>query len=216
MLRFDFEGNERRGLTEVCRRGDGATYAVAASEVAISRRTKCKPYLASDRKWMGIAPLPPSIQPATRRKTTAPAAEGPVELVVLSIKQQVARCRLLVGDQTVTLRSGRLWNLVPRWIAVVKRAKPQAPAGNSSLSGVIETTRLDVKALWLVPLRLEQAGVWDPAGHCWGEAGDPIENWAKPIIADGPRSKFEMEQVLPGLDAEDPFSDPVGQSNYCR
>ena len=83
VLRFDFEGNERRGLTEVCRRGDGATLAVAASEVAISRRTKCKPYLASDRKWMGIAPLPPSIQPATRRKTTAPAAEGPVELVVL-------------------------------------------------------------------------------------------------------------------------------------
>jgi hypothetical protein len=25
-----------------------------------------------------------------------------------------------------------------------------------------------------------------------------------------------MEQVLPGLDVEDPFSDPVGQSNDCK
>jgi hypothetical protein len=46
-----------------------------------------------------------------------------------------------------------------------------------------------------------------------GEEGEPIEEWSRPIIAWGPRPEFEMEQVLPGADAEDPFSDPIIESN---
>jgi hypothetical protein len=65
----------------------------------------------------------------------------------------------------------------------------------------------------LVPLRLEERGLWNPAEHYWGEEGEPIEDWAKPIIARGPRPEFEMEQVLPGADSDDPFSDPIGESN---
>ena len=42
-----------------------------------------------------------------------------------------------------------------------------------------------------------------------GEDGDPIDEWAKPIIERGPRPLFEMEQVLPGLDLDDPDSDPI-------
>ena len=65
----------------------------------------------------------------------------------------------------------------------------------------------------LVPLRLEERGLWNPAEHYWGEEGEPIEDWATPIIARGPRPEFEMEQVLPGADSDDPFSDPIGESN---
>lgn len=78
-------------------------------------------------------------------------------------------------------------------------------AGNPYLSGEIESTRLDFQALGLTPLKLEARGTWDPADHFWGEEGEPIENWAKPVIPWGSRPEFEMEQVLPGADLEDPF-----------
>ncbi len=61
-------------------------------------------------------------------------------------------------------------------------------AGNSSLSGVFEGSRFDAGALGLVSLRLEERGVWNPAEHYWGEDGEPIEKWATPVIARGPRS----------------------------
>ncbi len=217
VVKFDFNGNPRRGLTAVCRRPDGARYVVAASEVVLPPGTPDERYSAAYRKWIGIEPVPPGSRLATRRKTAAPALslDEPTELVVLSVKQKAARCRLLSGGQTFTFRAGRLWDLVPGEIAVVKPGKQWTYSGNPYLSGVIEATRLDARALGLVPLRLEKVGVWSPAEHYWGEEGDPIEDWAKPIIARGPRPEYEMEQVLPGFDVEDPFSDPIGRSNDC-
>jgi hypothetical protein len=38
----------------------------------------------------------------------------------------------------------------------------------------------------LVPLKLLAKGDWDPAEEYWGEQGEPIEAWAKPIIKRGP------------------------------
>lgn len=85
-----------------------------------------------------------------------------------------------------------------------------------SLSGDIESARLDVTALGLVPLKLEDHGAWDPREQYWGEDDEPIEEWATPIIARGPRQAFEMEQVLPGADPDDPDSNPVTQSNDLK
>jgi hypothetical protein len=129
------------------------------------------------------------------------------------VKQKAARCRLRESAHTVTLRAGRLWDVVPGEIAVVRPRKHGSYADNPYLSGEIESTRIDVQALGLAPLKLEERGRWDPAEHYWGEEGEPIENWAKPIIAWGSRMEFEMQQVLPGADAEDPFSDPIIESN---
>lgn len=215
VLKFDYDGNERRGLTAVCRRMDGTKHVVAASEVVIPLSAQSGPHLAAYRKWMGIAPFPPGSRRAARRKPPVPAppAEGPVELVVLSVKQKAARCHLLGGDQAFTFRAGRLWDLVPGQIATVKPSKQWTYAGHPYLSGTIESTRIDATALGLVPLGLEEMGIWSPVEHYWGEDGDPIEDWAKPIIARGERQKFEMEQVLPDADVEDPFSDPIGESN---
>lgn len=64
----------------------------------------------------------------------------------------------------------------------------------------------------LVPLRLQAQGMWDPDEENWGEDDEPIEAWAKPIIARGPRPMFEMEQVVPGCDPDDPDSDPIQQA----
>jgi hypothetical protein len=147
-------------------------------------------------------------------KTVAPInMANPLELIVLSVKQKAARCRLLGSAHTVTLRAGRLWDVVPGEIASVLPRKQWSYARNPYLSGEIESTRLDVQALGLVPLRLEERGLWDPAKHYWGEKGEPIEHWARPIVAWGSRPEFEMEQVLPGADADDPFSDPIIESN---
>jgi hypothetical protein len=138
---------------------------------------------------------------------------SPVELIVLSVKQKAARCRLPGSAEAVTFRSSRLWDLVPGEIAVVRPRKRWNYAGNPYLSGEIESTRLDVSTLGLAPLKLESSGMWNPADHYWGEEGEPIEDWAKPIIAWGSRPEFEMEQVSPGADAQDPFSDPIIESN---
>lgn len=76
--------------------------------------------------------------------------------------------------------------------------------------------RLDVPALGLAPLRLERQGIWNPRKEYWGEKGEPIESWARPIIARGQRPAYEMEQILPGEDPDDPFEDPITKSNDLK
>jgi Tetratricopeptide repeat len=68
----------------------------------------------------------------------------------------------------------------------------------------------------LVALELRQQGVWDPAEEYWGEAGEPVEAWAKPIIKRGARPMYEMEQILPGADPEDFDSDPILEADELR
>jgi hypothetical protein len=216
VVKFDYDGNNRRGFTATCRRSDGTKHVVAASDVVIPPTAPGGRHLAAYRKWMGLAPFPPGAPAKARRQSAAVhdlAPKVPVELVVLSVKQKAARCRLLGGEGTFTFRAGRLWDLVPGEIAVVRPAKRWTYAGNPYLSGAIESTRLDARALGLVPLRLEERGLWSPTEQYWGEEDEPIEEWAKPVIAHGPRPQFEMEQVLPGADSDDPFSDPIGESN---
>jgi hypothetical protein len=209
VVKFNYDGNQRRAVTATCRRRDGWKYEVAASELLVPAGTDGSQYLAAYRQWMGLEPDLP------RRGDAAPSIDprAPVEVSVLSVTQKAALCRLLGKDHTVTLRAGRLWDVVPGEIAVVRPRKHWSYAGHPYLSGEIESMRLDVQALDLVPLRLEDCGTWDPAEHYWGEEGEPVEDWAEPIIARGPRREFEMEQVLPGQDIDHPFSDSIIASN---
>jgi hypothetical protein len=98
----------------------------------------------------------------------------------------------------------------------VKPRRQWSYAGHPYLSGEIQSTRLDVSALDLVPLTLNDEGIWNPHEHYWGEPDDPVDEWAKPIIARGERREFEMEQVLPGADPADPESDPITESNDLK
>jgi hypothetical protein len=131
----------------------------------------------------------------------------PIELIVLSLKERAARCRLPGTYRVISLRASRLWDIVPGEIAVVKPRKQWSYAGHPYLSGEIESSRLDVAALGLTPLALKNEGEWDPKDEYWGEEGEPIDDWAKPIIARGPRQAYEMEQVVPGRDPDDFDSD---------
>lgn len=191
VVKFDYDGNERRGLTATCRRPDGREHVVAASDVVFSAGTEGSRYVASYRKWMGLIPCPTKTAAPTsgktRRETTGFVihAKESAELAVLSVKSQTARCRFLGSDRTVTLRSRRFW--VPGEIVRVKSHK-EWTHGNPHLSAEIESTRIDARALGLTPLRLEECGTWNPINEYWGEEGKPIERWAKPIISRGPRS----------------------------
>lgn len=222
LVGFDYDGNERRGLTARCRREGGAEHVVAASEVVLPPNAGGAHYLAAYRKWMGLEPYPLQAATSSRRKrehkaTPADLASmGPVELVSLSVKESAARCRLLGSDRVITLRASGFWNVVPGEIVAVTPRKHWSYAGHPYLSGEIQSTRLDVEALGLVPLDLEDCGPWDPSEEYWGEEDEPIEEWARTIIAKGPRQAWEMEQVLPGADPEDPDIDPIIESNEFK
>ncbi len=219
---IDYDGNERRGLTARCRREDGSEHVVAASDIVLPQGSSAARHVGAYRKWLGLQPYPSETPaPARRKRQHKVTAEdldlsGPVELIALGVTERAVRCRLLGSDRRLTLRATRLWDVVPGEIVTVKPRKQWTYAGHPYLSGEIESTRLDVGALGLVPLRIEDMGTWDPREHYWGEEGEPIEEWARPIIARGPRPEFEMEQVLPGEDPGDPFEDPITESNDLK
>jgi len=219
---LDYDGNERRGLVARCKRGDGSEYAVSAFDIVLAEQARGGHLFAVYRRWAGLDPWPAQAVPAPRRKPRHKAAatdidlSGPVELVVLSVKQRTGRCRLLGTDRVITLRASGLWDVVPGEIAVVHPRKQWSYAGHPYLSGELESSRLDIGALGLTPLKLHDRGLWAPDDHYWGEKGEPIEDWAEPIIARGPRPAFEMEQVVPGFDPSDPDSDPICASNDLK
>lgn len=216
VIGIDYDGNERRGLTAKCRRTDGAEYIVAASDVVLSGQSTGNRLIASYRKWLGIEPFP-ATRKSLKKETRTDLCQGDtVELAVLSTTGRTARCRILANDCVVTFRAKGLWDAAPGEIMVVKPQKWWRYGGHPYLSGEVESVRLDVSALRLVPLNLKNFGAWNPEEHYWGEEGDPIDDWAKPIIARGPRQVFEMEQILPGVDPDDFDSDPICQSNDLK
>ncbi len=219
---LDYDGNERRGLTARFHREDGSEHAIAASDVLFPEGSIHARYVAAYRKWLGLDPFPVTVATPSGRKPQHKATvadldmSGPIDLVALSIKERSARCRLPGCARIITLRASRLWDVAPGEVVTVTPRKQWSYAGHPYLSGEIEETRIDVAALGLVPLRLEDMGTWDPKKHYWGEEDEPIEEWTKPIIARGPRWAFEMEQVVPGRDVADFDTDPICESNDLK
>ncbi len=138
-----------------------------------------------------------------------------VELVAISLKTNNVRCHVLGSDLIVTFRTN-VWDIVPGEIVTVQPHKFWRYAEHLYLSGEIVSTRIEISSLGLKPLSLNDHGMWDPQAEYWGEEDEPVEEWAKPIIARGPRPMYEMEQVLPGDDPEDPFTDPITESNELK
>ena len=54
VLKFDYDGNARRGLTVQCRGADGRKHVVAASDVIIPLEDQAGRYMAAYRKWMRV------------------------------------------------------------------------------------------------------------------------------------------------------------------
>jgi len=222
VMKIDYEGNPLRGLHAVCRKQDGDEHVVAFADVLFSEGTQGARYHGAYRKWLGLEPAAYVQERKLRKPKRHKAvdndisADRPVELIVLSVKQQAGRCQLLGAEREITLRCRDIWNHAPGEIIRVRVRKKWRYAGHPYLSGEIEARRIDIPTLGLVPLRLEECGMWDPEEEYWGEEGEAIADWALPIIDRGPRPLFEMEQVIPGAEPEDPFDDPITRSNDLK
>lgn len=140
-------------------------------------------------------------------------AQGqPVDLIAIAVLQRAIRCRTLDG-RAVTLRPGSgMREEAEAHVLTVQPTKAWTFGRTTYLSGKVLGIRLDVGALRLTPLKLRDEWLWNPQEEYWGEPGDEIMECFKPIIAAGPRPSFEMEQVLPGQDPDDPDSDPIGEA----
>jgi len=187
----------------------------------ISRRPESLLDMSLDLAEVPVGPLKfgnpgDSARQLLGRKAPSTDPAAPVEMAVVANRARTALCRPLDGGEWTSIRAPRFWELVPGEIVVVNPTSEWTDAGSRCLVGEVESERLDVRALGLTPLRLEGRGEWDPMEQYWGEDGDPVEEWAKPIIARGPRPLFEMEQVLPGMDLDDPDGDPICRSNDLK
>jgi tetratricopeptide (TPR) repeat protein len=143
-------------------------------------------------------------------------AARPVELVLLAVKERAARCYLLETGKAITLRATGIWRAAPGQVLTLRADRCWRWSGHPYISGEIECVRTDAAALKLTPLQLRERGVWDPKEEEWGEEGERLEEWARPIVAWGPRPMFEMEQILPGSDPEDFDSDPIIEANELK
>ncbi len=210
VTKFDYEGNARRGLTATIRRPDGSKHVVAAADIHLEDAP-------GHRYICGISAMDGC-------RTTDFRITACQEVRKDRASGWQHRCRrpiALSAGRTVQDLEHQRGDHASRWQALAgcarrdcddQTAKQWTYGGKPYLSGNIEATRLDAKAIGLTPLRLEPFGDWDPAEEYWGEPGDPVESWAKKIIKHGRRPQFEMEQVIPGEDPDD-CSDPVIESN---
>jgi len=175
VIEVDYDGNERRGLTARCRREDGSEYVVALFDVVLPQVSAGARHIAAYRRGLNLDPYPAETQKPSRCSRQHKAAAGdldlskPVELVALTVKKRAARCRLLGGDRVITLRTSRLWDVAPGAIVTVTPRKQWRYAGHPYLSGEIQSIRIDVNALNLRPLRIEDMGMWDPPKRSIGE-----------------------------------------------
>jgi hypothetical protein len=136
----------------------------------------------------------------------------PINLVLITSGVRGATCLTPRTTARVRVRARRLWDMVPGEIVTVRPWHVWHDGDMGCLSGEVLSHRIDVAAIGLRPLGLTPVGEWNPAEEYWGEDGEPIEWWARPIIARGPRPAFEMEPVLLGLDLDDPVDDPITEA----
>jgi len=218
VLEIYYFGNIRQGLMASCRMENGAHYKIAAADIVFPSETRESKAMAVYRCWLGLDPFTESssVQNSeTRHKVKGKDIDmgKPVELIVVSVKEKSCRCLTLDTKRSITLRTRSLDQTAPGWIITVDPGKQWYFSGHSYLSGKIIGNYLDAVKLGLQPLGLEDCGQWDPAVEYWRDEEAPLDTWMQAIIAWGERPQYVMEQVLPGVDFGDPFSDPIFKAN---
>ena len=68
VVEIDYDGNERRGLTAICRREDGSKHVVAATDVVFPEGSSGARHVAAYRRWLGINPYPDATPSPSRRR----------------------------------------------------------------------------------------------------------------------------------------------------
>ena len=221
VMTIDYDGNERRGLTARCRREGGSEQMIAACDLIFPEGSAVARYMAAYRTWLGIEPHPQVSLSKTRRRAPKATEDDfdmtrDVELIAVAVKGNAVSCRIAGKEHVITLRPAGLGDVAPGEIIMVTPRKQWRYGGHPYLSGEIKAWRLDIPALGLTPFKLNETGMWDPKYHYWGEPDEPTEEWAKPIMSRGPRPEYEIEQVLPGENPDEPDTDPILEAAELR
>ena len=201
-----YRGHPRAGLTLSCVR-DGRRFRLGLADAVFPDGSQGARFVSLYRAWLGIDALEPA-EPVVGGVGTDGIVGERVELVVLACRQSALRCRVLGTTREVTLRTS-VRDEVPGSVLVVTPTRQWTHARHPYLSGTITGTRVDAAALGLTALALHEQGDWDPEEEDWGAEDEPIEDWARPIIARGKRPMFEMEQIIPDANPEDFEADPI-------
>lgn len=207
VLSIDYDGNERRGLIARCRRGS-SVYTVAAQDLTFPDGSNASHFIAAYRLWLGIEPYPRVTQRQKAGEDDLDMRKS-IKLVTLAIRTNAVSCRILGKDSPLTLRPSGYPEIVPGEIITVSPRKKWLHRGHLSLAGEITASDTDIPALGLTPLPLHEMGMWDPKEHPWGEPDEPKEPWIRTIIKREMQPEYEMEQVLPGEDPDNPDTDPI-------
>ncbi len=56
VIAVDYDGNEKRGLTALCRRESGTEHVIALSDVVFPRASEEARYIAAYRRWLNLDP----------------------------------------------------------------------------------------------------------------------------------------------------------------
>lgn len=138
----------------------------------------------------------------------------PFDAAILKLNQRSARVRRFLDGEEITYRASGFWKLVPGQIVTLQPERRWTYGGHAYASGSVANPRIEIAALGLKPLRLEDQGLMDPR-----EIHEPIEE--PPLLrrmwlqTSKPRHHFEMEQVLPGFDPviDDMDEDPITRAS---
>ena len=135
---------------------------------------------------------------------------NPVEAVAIAVKKAAIRCRIISTGQPITFRIVR--REVEGEILTIIPSKVWRYQNTNYMTGEVVSERIDVPALNLVPLGLNEMEEWDPEEYL--EERDPSLNRNYESIFDfGIRKSFEMDQVIPFQNPEDFSNDPIIQAS---
>lgn len=99
VIAFDYDGNERRGLTAQCRRENGSKHVVAVAELEIPTNEKLARYVAAYRKWMGLAPYMDRIGEPTRREPRRKSLFSDLDLTLPGERNSPTKAEYICADQ---------------------------------------------------------------------------------------------------------------------
>ena len=196
---FAYDGNERRGLTAKVRK-DGSTWSVALADVEFATLTREADLVDALRQVMGLKPVERKKATKAKKQHKAQVEDvevgKPVDVLVLQVKQNATRLKILSSGRLITLRAAL--RAVPGQIATITPKKVWSFNGHPYMSAdEVTDLRVDVSALGLVPLKVRDYGDWDPSTHPWGD--EPLEEWAQAILGAGPRPDCELEVISPSF-----------------
>ncbi|MDI1442430.1 hypothetical protein [Polyangium sp. 6x1] len=184
----------------------GKTYMSARNQVLRDREEILATGLTASTALLSVP------RSSATSKTTE--QEGLVDAAILKLNQRSARVRLLRTGEQVTLRSSNIMEHVPGQIVTVDIERRWSHRGHAYANGAVVGARIDIPALQLPPLGLEDHGVMNCC-QVYGPERSPGRVgalWRK--VTAKPRRYFELEQVLPGVDYESmDFDDPIVEAS---